>query len=51
MVKKNIILHYTTESEIHKLIEKIKKIEYSSGASLCKRALTFYCKKILADNK
>jgi len=47
---KAIIIHYTSESEIYKLIEKVKMIESSSGASLCKRALYFYCRRILAED-
>jgi len=49
-MSKVILVHYLPESEIHKLIEKVKKIESSSGASLCKRALYFYCRRILAED-
>lgn len=47
---KTIIIQYPTDSELYDLIESTKKIESSSGASLCKRALYNYCKKILREN-
>ena len=47
---KTIIIQYPSESDLYELIEKVKQIEASSGCSLAKRALHFYCRKIIQEN-
>ena len=46
---KTIIIQYPS-GELYDLVEKVKQIEASSGCSLAKRALYFYCKKMLSEN-
>ncbi len=47
---KTIIIQYENRGIIDKLIKKAVEIDLSSKASLARRAICFYCKKIVNEH-
>jgi hypothetical protein len=48
---KTIIIQYEKGERIDELVNEVLKFELSSKASLARRAILFYCNKILGDMK
>ena len=48
---KTIIVQYNENDDISSLIEETLKIESSSKASLARRAIYTYCKKLIENSK